>query len=98
MSLDHRPHLLRKLKVARPEQVPEERIHGDEIHVVMVLRQVAVTMQRVLVAREIGGFLGHRKLVRNRICILLAEETFEMLPRSFMPAQSVAGINTAPAQ
>ena len=98
MPLDDRPHLRGIIRVAGPEQMPEERVHGDEIHVVMIFRHVAVGMDGGLAAREIELFVGGRNGFGNRTGVLLFGKAREMRRRALVPAERVAGILPAPAE
>ena len=98
MPFNHRPHLARVIGVARPEQVAEERVHGDEIHVVMIFRHVAVGVNGGFAAREVELFVGGRNGFRNRAGVLLSGKAREVRRRAFVPAQRVARILSAPAE
>ena len=98
VPLDHRPHLPRKLEVARPQQVAEQRVDVDEIHVVVAVRDVAVAVQRRLAAREVGVLVGRRELRRDRLVVLLRRPRGEVPPRPGVPAERVRRIRPAPAE
>ena len=98
MPFDDRPHFFCVVQIARPPQVPEERIHRDKVHVVVRLGEVAIRVQRVFVARKIGRCFRHGNGFRNVIRILMNGVAREMFRRAFVPAQFVAGIRPAPAE
>src|ERR1019366_7414587 len=78
--------------------MPEEGVHGDEIHVIMSFGQIAIGVQRGFIARKIGALVGGGNYFGNGIFILLAGETLEMFRRAVVPAQFVARVTTAPAE
>jgi hypothetical protein len=65
VAFDDGPHLFRELRVARPEQVPEQGVEEPEVHVVVVVRQVAVAVEGGAAAREVGLLLGRREFFRD---------------------------------
>ena len=57
--------LAREFEVAGPQQMPEQRIDVDEVHVVVGVGEIAVAVQRGGIARQMGRLFGRRQRIRH---------------------------------
>src|ERR1017187_2150263 len=98
VALDDRPHSARKIKIAGPVKVAEQRVDIHRVHVVVGTRNVAVAMQSGLAARKVGSFVGWRQFWGDGVDVLARGPISQVTPGAVVPAEGVGGIGATPAE
>ena len=100
VALDHRPDAGGVGEIAGPLEVAEKGVHRDEVHVVvvgLVDGEIAIRMERGLVAGEVEFFIGRRDFFRDGRGVLALRESIDVEAGAVVPAEGVTGVGGAPS-
>ena len=98
MPLNHWPHLASKLHIAGPEQMPHQSIDINQVHVVMVMRNIAAAVQQILFGSAVFSGVRLAGLRLKRGHILPCGPMAQVRSQAIVPAKIIESIRATPSR